>query len=82
MSDAWENWKKSLGDTRPWHLLDPDARITDQEAVDKRYNICKGCEHFVKLTTQCTQCGCIMKVKTTLLHAECPVGKWGKETNV
>jgi len=79
MSSAWENWKKAQGDSKPWHLLDPDARITDQSLIEKRYDICKGCEHFIKLTTQCTQCGCIMKAKTTLKHAECPVGKWGKE---
>jgi len=79
MSSAWENWKKAQGDSKPWHLLDPDARINDQAIIEKRYNICKGCEHFIKLTTQCTQCGCIMKAKTTLKHAECPVGKWGKE---
>jgi hypothetical protein len=79
MSSAWENWKKAQGDSKPWHLLDPDARINDQAIIEKRYDICKGCEHFIKLTTQCTQCGCIMKAKTTLKHAECPVGKWGKE---
>lgn len=82
MSDAWETWKKNQGDSRPWHLLDPNAKLTNQETIDKRYNLCKSCDHFVKLTTQCTKCGCIMKVKTTLLKAECPIGKWGKEENV
>jgi hypothetical protein len=81
MSDAWKDWKKNQGESRPWHLLDPSARITDQDKIDKRYNLCKSCDHFIKLTTQCTQCGCIMKVKTTLLIAECPIGKWGKEEN-
>jgi hypothetical protein len=79
MSDAWNKWKKSLGDSKPWHLLDADARITDQEIVDKRFSICKGCEYFIKLTTQCTKCGCVMRAKTTLKNAECPVGKWHKE---
>jgi len=79
MSDAWDKWKKSLGDSRPWHLLDVDARITDQTIVNKRFDICKGCEHFIKITTQCTQCGCVMKAKTTLRNAECPIGKWKKE---
>ena len=81
MSDAWATWKKNQGDSRPWHLLDPDARIIDQSKIDKRYDLCKSCEHFVKLTTLCTQCGCVMKAKTTLLNAACPIGKWGKEEN-
>lgn len=79
MSEAWENWKKNIGSSRPWHLLDSDAKITDKEIIDKRFEICKSCVHFIKLTTQCTQCGCVMKAKTTLKDAECPIGKWGKE---
>jgi hypothetical protein len=82
MPTAWENWKKNQGDSRPWHLLDADARITDQAIVDKRYDLCKSCEHFIKATTQCTKCGCIMKAKTTLKIAECPIGKWGREDDV
>jgi hypothetical protein len=27
----------------------------------------------------CKECGCIMKAKTTLSNAECPIGKWNKE---
>ena len=79
MSEAWENWKKSQGDARPWHLLDQDARIKDQEKIDKRLEICRACDHFIKLTTQCTKCGCIMKAKATLKTAACPIGKWQKE---
>jgi hypothetical protein len=80
MSEAWEKWKKNIGESRPWHLLDADARISNQEKINKRFEICKTCVHFIKATTQCTQCGCIMKAKTTLKIAECPIGKWGKES--
>lgn len=76
---AWEEWKKSLGETRPWHLLDSDALIDDSTKVEKRMSICRACPELIKLTTQCKQCGCIMKAKTTLKHAVCPLGKWGKE---
>jgi hypothetical protein len=82
LSEAWEKWKKSQGDSRPWHLLDPDAKIKDQDKIDKRFNTCKECVHFIKATTQCSECKCFMKLKTTLLDAECPIGKWGKEQNV
>lgn len=77
---AWQQWKKNMGDARPWHLLDPHLRTTDSIAA-LRYDLCKGCEHFISPTTQCTKCGCIMKVKTLLKNAECPIGKWGQDTN-
>ncbi len=79
MNSAWEKWKQSLGDSRPWHLLDPELRISDQTKIDKRMEICKACPHFISLTTMCKECGCIMKAKTTLANAECPIHKWGKE---
>lgn len=81
MSEAWEKWKKSQGDSRPWHLLSPDAKIQDQAKIEKRFDTCKACVHFTDVTTQCKVCSCFMKLKTTLLGAECPIGKWGKETN-
>jgi len=76
--NAWQAWKKNLGESRPWHLFDPVQRVSEDLAA-KRYDLCKGCEHFIKATTQCTKCGCIMKAKTLLKNAECPIGKWGQD---
>ena len=76
MATAWEKWKESLGETRPWHLLDPEAKLSNQSKIDERMDICRACPEFIKLTTQCKQCGCIMKAKTTLINAECPLKKW------
>lgn len=73
----WNEWKKNLGDSRPWHLLDP-SRYTDEEVAKKRLKICEGCE-FYKITKQCEKCGCFMPAKTKLSISECPIGKWGKE---
>ncbi len=41
-----------------------------------RLEICRGCEFFNKLTTQCNKCGCIMSVKTLFQENTCPIGKW------
>jgi hypothetical protein len=38
--------------------------------------LCNDCPEFIRMTTQCKQCGCIMKAKVKLLHATCPLGKW------
>lgn len=77
--NAWNEWKKNLGEARPWHLLDPNRKIKDQQVVEKRMKICDQCPHLIKLTKQCTLCGCFMPAKTTLSNAECPIHKWGKE---
>ena len=79
MASAWEKWKESLGETRPWHLLDEEAKISDSEKIQKRLYICQECPQLIKLTTQCKECGCFMKLKAQLVQAECPLGKWGKE---
>lgn len=75
MSSKWEEWKNSLGETRPWHLLNSENH-TDQETADHRFSICKSCPEFIELTSQCKKCGCIMSLKTKLEKAECPLGKW------
>lgn len=74
----WSEWKKSLGDSRPWHLLDPENKVRNQAVIDKRLEACITCEFFLA-TKQCAHCKCYMPVKATLSNAECPIGKWGKE---
>lgn len=72
---AWEQWKENLGESRPWHLLNSE-NYTSQETADLRFSICNDCPEFVKVTSQCRKCGCIMSLKTKLEKAECPIGKW------
>lgn len=79
MLSEWEKWKQSLGETRPWHLLDEQAKISDKTKIEERMSICRTCPEFISLTTQCKKCGCVMKAKTTLRNAECPLEKWGKQ---
>lgn len=76
----WQKFKANQGTTRPWDMLKADGKTTD-EIAHERYNMCQGCEHFIKLTKQCKKCGCFMNLKTKLAGAECPVGKW-KPVNI
>lgn len=68
-------------EVRPWDLLrskkpgEAGERATDEEA-EKRISICKECPRFIKTTSQCKECGCIMNLKTKLAAASCPLGKW------
>lgn len=74
----WEQYKKNLGEARPWDLINPKSEWVDIETSNERYSICKGCPEFIKLTKQCKKCGCLMVAKTKLAKAECPLGKWQK----
>ena len=74
----WEEWKKAQGETRPWHMLDPNMHVKDPKIAENRLEICKACPELIQLTTQCKKCGCFMAAKTKLKGAECPLGKWGK----
>ena len=55
--------------------------IHDQSIIDRRMDECNACEHFIKATSQCKQCGCFMKIKTRLSTSRCPLNppKWDKE---
>ncbi len=79
MSDnltPWEKYKSKLGDTRPWDLLNPKTEYASEDVQIARFQICDACPELIKMTTQCKQCGCIMKLKTKLEKATCPLGKW------
>jgi hypothetical protein len=71
----WDRLRNSLGEVKPWDLLNPANRISE-EAAFERLDICKSCPELIKPTSTCKKCGCFMKLKTHLKYAECPIGKW------
>jgi hypothetical protein len=61
-------------------MIKLETAITQvKELSEKRLDICRECEHFRPRTTQCKKCGCIMRFKTAMKGASCPIGKWNKE---
>jgi len=50
--------------------------FTNKEERDIRLNICRSCDKIIKATMTCKECGCFMKIKTTLKTARCPINKW------
>lgn len=73
---AWAEYKKKLGGTRPWDMLNPNIPRVSEEKADERIGICRTCDRFINTTTQCKECGCIMPAKVKLEAATCPLGKW------
>jgi len=72
----WEQYKKNLGTTRPWDMINPNIDRVSSEVAEKRFSTCQSCPELIKLTSQCKKCGCFMAAKTKLLNATCPLGKW------
>ena len=72
----WQEYKKKLGDTRPWDIVNPQTPKADDELANKRLDICLSCDRLIKATKQCKECGCFMALKVKLQHAVCPLSKW------
>lgn len=75
-TSPWKKYKQSIGDTRPWDLLNPNKQKLDQKSASERLDTCLGCEHLIQLTSQCKKCGCFMPGKVKLTEAKCPIGNW------
>ena len=76
MANAWQEYKKKLGTTRPWDVFNPSIENTSEEEASSRYTVCLECPKLIKVTKQCKECGCIMSLKVKLKRATCPLGKW------
>jgi Cu2+-containing amine oxidase len=72
----WQEYKKKLGTTRPWDIVNPNKEHASDEEANLRLATCEVCPSLLKLTHQCKECGCFMKIKVKLKDAECPLGKW------
>lgn len=72
----WQQWKKNLGEARPWDIINPEVEFVDSKISNDRFSICKQCPELINLTKQCKKCGCFMAAKTKLPNATCPLGKW------
>ena len=79
MASRWQTIKENLLDpnaVKPWDMLNPQTEWVSEEIKESRQSSCQQCPEFIKSTTQCKQCGCIMKIKTGMAKAFCPIGKW------
>ena len=74
--NAWQEYKKKLGTTRPWDVLNPKTEYATEDLARHRLAVCEACPRLLKTTYQCKECGCFMKLKVRLRDAECPLDKW------
>ena len=51
-------------------------KLEEEQVSKARYAICNSCPEIIKPAFQCNVCGCMMKAKTKLSGASCPLKKW------
>ena len=82
MTTPWQEYKKRRVEelengarVRPTDILDKE-NLTSEEISSARMSVCEECPSLLKLTHQCKECGCFMKLKVKLAAATCPLDKW------
>lgn len=50
--------------------------LSTGELAAERMKVCESCEFMAHFSTQCKLCWCFLELKTKVLDAECPAGKW------
>jgi hypothetical protein len=73
----WQTQLRELVKTSNHVIRNIDkALLIKQPIQEYRQNICDSCEFYIQKQDRCKKCGCIMKVKTKLYAARCPINKW------
>ena len=66
-----------MGDVTPFDLLRPSVPRVSEQVRDARLAVCGECEHLH--AGFCGICHCLLRAKSTIGPAECPIGKWGPD---
>mgnify|MGYP003121268705 CR=1 FL=1 len=53
-----------------------EGLFAENTSQKERLSICFECDSYVKQRDMCRECGCIMRMKTKLNAAKCPLKKW------
>jgi len=69
------NYRETSNDPICGHPQNAPGIFADAAVRESRYDICKACD-FLSVLKTCKECHCIMPLKTRLVDAVCPVGKW------
>lgn len=59
-------------------ILDNDAVMCSPEEKTYRQSVCNTCEK--NNNNFCTECGCVLEVRTAYKELTCPLGKWNGYT--
>ena len=57
-------------------FIEAGAPIISTEEYSIRLLECNKCEHLIRKSMRCGQCGCLLQAKARMKTAHCPLGKW------
>jgi len=57
-------------------------RYVTDDVKQSRMEECMRCPSWNSKSNRCLECGCQMRVKTSLTSSECPLGKWGRSVQL
>jgi len=58
-------------------MFGKEVFIVSKEELEERRTQCNQCEFKKNIKpAQCTECGCVIKIKTLFPWQKCPIGKW------
>lgn len=63
------------------NMVNDVDQYVDDSIQKERFNMCMECPDLIKLTNQCSKCGCFVGLKTKFKQEECPIQKWRKNEN-
>jgi hypothetical protein len=55
-------------------VLSGQQALALPEEIERRLEICQGCDFFTGKT--CKKCGCFIRFKSKLATEHCPINKW------
>lgn len=55
--------------------------FSSTEVREEREEICNECEMKDQMRGMCLSCGCVLKYKIPFASSECPLSKWGMDTD-
>jgi hypothetical protein len=59
-----------------FQIINGIVPLSPEELAVERVKVCKECEYYGATAHQCKVCWCFIDLKTKVLEAECPTGKW------
>ena len=56
------------------NVIQDEFDMASAELRQQRLDTCNGCEK--KIEDTCSECSCLLSVRTSYLEITCPIGKW------
>ena len=70
----WEMAKEFTNSVAEW--VAAGAPIVSKEDYSERLSDCNNCEHLLRKSMRCGECGCKVEYKARMKTKTCPIGVW------